>query len=453
MRLASGVRTGRATSGARRATPRTAAAGLLVIGSLLALPALPAHADPPPVSNVAPDVTAETSPPDDGALTTPEEALERDATAVAGLAKVSVSEAKRRLTIQQRITKLVESLPEDVRAQSYAGGRFDFTANRPATLYFKGRIPDSVRAGTIPEVELTGGMKYSFDEMVARQNALHAAAKDLGFTQVRSDFDLVTQRIGLTLALQREQPDLRGRALQDKLTARVAGGRLALRDSDFSIEELAPGARLTVPSTGYGGSILRSGGAYACTSAFVVRRTSDQAEGVLTAAHCEGINQMDQNNSVGGVVSTFSAPFVSEHIGANGEVEWHTTTGHDDVPEFWDTFSTRRTVTSRIASSGYMSGAYVCHFGRTSGTTCGAINNPSVSIQFAWGGCGGCTKTASNMVGVSGAASLPGDSGGPWYVLNQALGVHHGYDPVTLDVFFSPIERAENQFGVKVQFG
>jgi len=453
MRLASGVRTGRATSGARRATPRTAAAGLLVIGSLLALPALPAHADPPPVSSGAPDVVAETSPPDDGALITPEEALERDAKAVAGLAKVSVSEGKRRLTIQQRVTKLVESLPEDVRAQSYAGGRFDFTANRPATLYFKGRVPESVRAGTLPEVELTGGMKYSFDEMVARQNALHAAAKDLGFAQIRSDFDLVTQRIGLTLALQREQPDLRGQALRDKLTARVAGSRLALRSSDFSIKELAPGTGLTVPSTGHGGSILRSSGAYACTSAFVVRRTSDQAEGVLTAAHCEGINQMDQNNSVGGVVSTFAAPFVSEHIGANGEPEWHTTTGHDDVPEFWDTFTTRRTVTSRIASSGYMENAYVCHFGRTSGTTCGAIKYPSVSIHFAWGGCGGCTKTAWNMVGVSGAASLPGDSGGPEYILNQALGIHHGYDPATLDTFFSPIERAENQFGVKVQFG
>ncbi|GII80156.1 hypothetical protein Sru01_51380 [Sphaerisporangium rufum] len=441
-----------ASPGTRRAGARTTMVGLLVLGGLSALPPLAAQADPAPTAGGRPDVVAETTPPADGALITPEQALERDAAAAAKLAHVSIPEARRRLLVQQKVSNFVDSLPEDVRARTYAGGRLDFTASTPATLYFKGQVPEAVQARAIPEAKLAGGMKYSFEEMADRQNAMHAAVNDLGFSQVQSTFDLTTQRVELDVVQRPDRPDLRGQQLRDKLTARMAANRSAAATPAFTIKEHPAGTVLAAPSTGYGGSSMRSSGVFQCTSAFVVRRTSDQAEGVLTAAHCEGINQMDENNSLGGVVSTFTAPFVSEHIGVNGDIEWHTTTGHDDVPQFWDTVATRRAVTSRISSSGYLDGAYVCHYGRTSGTSCGSINNTNATINFPWAGCGGCTKTAYNMVGVSGAVSIGGDSGGPWYVLNQALGIHHGFNPVNLDQFFSRIQRAENQFGVTVQF-
>jgi hypothetical protein len=50
-------------------------------------------------------------------------------------------------------------------------------------------------------------------------------------------------------------------------------------------------------------------------------------------------------------------------------------------------------------------------------------------------------------------ASAGGDSGGPWYAANTALGLRWGYNTYSgvLERLFSRIQRAENQFGVTVE--
>lgn len=374
------------------------------------------------------------------------ESVTEDAQAVAALAGVSVAEARNRLTFQTGVSRFIDSIPADVLTASYAGSSLSFSSGHQATLYFKGQVPAKL-SGAPAGVQLVGGMRHSFDQLTERQNAVHAALAAQGFRDISSATDIATQHITVDVTLQPARPGLRGKAIRDATLAALAE-RTALGANDFSIVEHAAGRSAVVPEHGYGGAGFRDDGVRECTSGFVVRRNSDGVEGVLTDSHCEGLNQLEENNTSGGVNLSFSAPFVSEHIGVNGDMEWHTTT-HDDFPQFWSSNSSRRNVNARIGSSGYSVGGYTCHYGRFSGYSCGNIATLTRSVTFTWAGCN-CLRTAQNLVGTTGATSTGGDSGGPWFLVNTAYGLHWGQ--AFGERLFSRIQRAENQFGVSVQF-
>jgi hypothetical protein len=275
----------------------------------------------------------------------------------------------------------------------------------------------------------------------------------LGFTEVSSSADDASQRVTIDVAQQAKRPDLRGSALRSAALAtladrtRVAPVRFAA--GEFTIEEHPASVRLSTPEHGYGGAGVRDDGTRECTAGYVVRRNSDGVEGFITDSHCEGINQIEENNTSGGTNLTFDAPFVAEHIGVNGDIEFHTTT-HDDFPQFWSDHTGRRTVTARIGNNGYTVGGVACHYGRFGGYSCGEVSTLTRSVTFTWAGCG-CSRTAQNLVGTTGATSTGGDSGGPWFFGNEAYGMHWGVS--NGERLFSRAQRAESQFGVTIQRG
>ncbi|MGI9610126.1 MAG: hypothetical protein ACR2NL_07505, partial [Acidimicrobiia bacterium] len=261
-----------------------------------------------------------------------------------------------------------------------------------------------------------------------------------------------TQAVTVEVARLPEKPDLRAAGLRDAILAELEKAPLSEKvrfDADeLHIVEHQAGTVFTNLEHGYGGAMMRlSNDDFECTSGFVVRRSSDWLEGVLTASHCEGLTQMDENNTEGGTNLTFSAPWKGEHIGAYGDVEWHSTT-HDDFPQFWATDYVRHTQRGRVYNFQIGLNDDVCRYGRSTGLDCGVVDNVNVSHTFTWLG---QTVTAQNLARTANMTSTGGDSGGPYFVGGTAWGIHHGSFPITGSRYFSKIQNAELAFGVFVQ--
>lgn len=387
-----------------------------------------------------------------------EEALAFDAKTIAEEEGLSLEVVLDRFDLQIAVDDVIAAMPEDAMKTSYASHMMVHEATKPgAAIFFKGDVPPEVeqlvdKAGLIG-VELRGGFKYTLDELVQRQTQAHYAVVALGFTNVYSTIDIQTQAVTVEVALSSDKPELSGKALRDAIIGELdkapPAERARFDANELQIVQYPVGTRLVELAHGYGGAGLSDDGVRECTSAFVVRRSSDSIEGILTAAHCEGINQIEQNNANGGVDLTFSAPWKGEHIGNWGDVEWHSTT-HDDFPEFWSDVDQRRTVSSRIANNQIGVNDVVCKYGRFGGRDCGSVDAINTLATFEWLG---STVTAENMVDARSIVGNLGDSGGPIYYGSQAWGVTHGWRTSNNNWVFSKIQNAESAFGVFVQTG
>lgn len=395
-------------------------------------------------------------PPYEARIMSPEEAFAQDAQTLAQLLGVSVDQMAERLRLQVALDELREAWPAGLVAESYAGARMVHDQPAPgAVLYFKGEVPALVRsqveAAGLDGVRLVGGQRYTLGELEERQRRVLDALARLELGAARVSLDLASQRVEAKVAPVAGSPLLlRAEQVRDAVVADVAASA-AISSDELEIEVLPAGSLTFTPEHGYGGAGIRPNSGPPCTSAFSVRRNSDGLKGYVTAGHCEGITTMEQNNFSGGVDLLFSSPFVAEHIGFRGEMEWHYTT-HDSFPEFWSSHTARRTVYSRIANTSIDEGDAVCRYGRTTGYSCGIVVAVSGGFVFNWAGCNYCEMSVSDMVIVSGATSAAGDSGGPWFYVNTAYGIHFGADGWDFR-YFSKIQNAEIQFGLSVMMG
>lgn len=192
---------------------------------------------------------------------------------------------------------------------------------------------------------------------------------------------------------------------------------------------------------------MRDGGVNECTSGWSVRRISDGATGVVTAAHCEGIDRFVQTG-----VGAYSAPFLApEHIGPWGEVEWHTTT-HVELAEFYATSTSIRNVTAIEPYGDVMVDESVCVYGRDTDTrNCSLdVRFTRVLATFFWEGCN-CVVNADRLVEMDGRQVMAGDSGGGWSMNTRAYGITHGFSnaPGGGDIW-SPASLFEQAIGVRV---
>ena len=111
--------------------------------------------------------------------------------------------------------------------------------------------------------------------------------------------------------------------------------------------------------------------------------------------------------------------------------------------DFYASFNTMRD-TAGVMPISQMLGQLACRFGMKSGTSCGH----RIISTFA------CSNFLNNyitcnLIEATQAASLPGDSGGPWYRGNTALGVHIGTSATTS--FFMSADQIERYWGLTVK--
>ena len=186
-----------------------------------------------------------------------------------------------------------------------------------------------------------------------------------------------------------------------------------------------------------GGNWVRDDGAAECTSGWSVR--SDYgSRGIITAGHCNGINEFVQPG-----VGWYEAPFVRQIFGSQGDVEYHFTS-HIELPEFYATETSIRNVTGTRPTH-TMVGNSVCMYGRSSNhRTCDHIVE-AVGLTVLMDG----RVRVGNLARASNNSVIPGDSGGGWSWNTTAWGVTSGFDYSGRSLF-TPIEEAEAALQVTV---
>ncbi len=122
------------------------------------------------------------------------------------------------------------------------------------------------------------------------------------------------------------------------------------------------------------------------------------------------------------------ATFVEQRWNSSLDVQWHRV---DPVTQaVAPLFHVSKTVARPQGSvSSVLPGAQICKWGsRSLSYTCGNVT----SINFAPSQCGPSGGPCSNAfvrVSIGSGNTCKGDSGGPWFVGNTAVGVHNGASP------------------------
>jgi hypothetical protein len=107
-----------------------------------------------------------------------------------------------------------------------------------------------------------------------------------------------------------------------------------------------------------------------------------------------------------------------------------------------------RTITSKKSRSQQANGMFVCKYGYNTGYTCGTIVNTSFRPNYV-------PSAEATFIQVTDDQDLSGggDSGGPWYASNTALGIHSGETCFLFscnDAVYVATNYIESQLGVTI---
>jgi hypothetical protein len=333
-------------------------------------------------------------------------ALDRAAATAIDIAIIAAQEGwtpaatRRHMIDQDRFGALQVTLEARFPA-TFAGAEFAEVPGGKSWLRFTGAVPaaaQSLAAESGLDVGLTGGRRFSATESADRTTAVVGHLAGAGHRPVSAEL----------------LPD--GRIEVAASGAATPGSVLppALREGvhvTFADRQVAGNLH------GYGGARVndRSDGDR-CTTGFSVEHLVTGETGVTTAAHCDGMDEYEQPWST----DSYDFPFQDQHIGTSGEVEWHTTTGHVDVAEYYADGdpSDRREVNS--VETGVAANNIYClysHVGQE--RTCDGVRSTYVAVFT--------TGLASNLVGMDDFNAEPGDSGGPWSYGTEAAGTVVGW--------------------------
>lgn len=147
-----------------------------------------------------------------------------------------------------------------------------------------------------------------------------------------------------------------------------------------------------------------------CTTGFSVRTSTNSARGVATAGHCAQsvVRRHYQNH---GSSSWSSYGREAWHVGTHGDVGWYGRHANP-LPQFFSSWNGIRLVTANRAAS---EGQRLWVFGTTSGQRSAIVDAT-----------GNCIAGMCNLVAMDRDVTAGGDSGGPWFTGNTAVGIHSG---------------------------
>jgi hypothetical protein len=205
---------------------------------------------------------------------------------------------------------------------------------------------------------------------------------------------------------------------------------LSLPDSVMVV----PVEKLAEPAASiYGGLPLST-----CTSGFSVKKGwIFTTKGITTAAHCPNSQSYSGND----------LPFQSERIGGSYDIQWHTAPGYTvtNKIQWWSDGSTRD-ITAKKSRNNQVIGEYVCKYGMTTHYTCGTIVDKNFAPNYI-------EDPSPTFIRVSSTTTdlvEPGDSGGPWFLLNTAYGTTSGHIEPGNDAIYMAVNYIESGLGVSV---
>ena len=161
-----------------------------------------------------------------------------------------------------------------------------------------------------------------------------------------------------------------------------------------------------------GGEYLHHNGNPECTAGFTVNDGAGH-EGPATAAHCDNLLQHE------GVDLNFEGG----HNEGEYDVQWHTSPGLVDRPKVKDDDGTPRDITAARARVDQTTGTWVCSYGDVSTYSCGDLKSKVFQPPDS---CTSTTNPTATYMRVDNPDPTFGDSGGPTYAGNTALGFIKG---------------------------
>ncbi len=340
------------------------------------------------------------------------DALGADAKRFAEEQGIPVAQARAELLVQIAFNQLVENLQKQY-PDTFATAAYRHSGE-PSIIGFVGSVPVGaaalVKASGL-EVTLRGDFRAS--ENVATDMTNQALS---GFVEITG---AETASAGIdpeTLLITIDYGDDGAVITND--TARIVEQRaLSVQSTLTDLPEIrllpAPnGQPAVIPQVMSGGAALGLGrdGGRVCTAGFTVRNTRG-GTGLMTAAHCDNNLNYERRFELG---------FMGEATSVGTDAQWHS---GDSV---WNRFiySADGGYQTRLATSTGLSavGTPLCQYGDTGGQHCGSLGNVyerNVPAYF----------NGANHYGITCMTygpTLGGDSGGPYYVGEQARGIHFG---------------------------
>lgn len=375
-------------------------------------------------------------------MQSPGEAAIADAKAVAEASGAPLDAVLRGLAHQDRFDQVLLQVGERY-GEIYAGAYTDNFPQSVSTIRIKGQVPAALMelvAASGEPVEIVGGAPHSWQELTTLGREVSLLLQEEGHPGAVTWIEVREGRINATVPFtRRSAAEITGQVLARVVERQPETARLLSTDT-LRIEVAAPGTELGVGEHTYGGGEALDDGFRECTTAFTVNLAGG-GTGVLTAAHCNGINQYRQNDGL-----TYSMPWLDEHVGTYGDMEIHSST-HIEPDDYYADFNMLRDVSGISPITAYNVGDWICKFGRTTGRDC------SSEIYSLWICYYPDHRQACNLVAVDEHITAGGDSGGPWYWGNTAWGIHSGRASIggTMRSVWTPTFWVDNEFGATVR--
>lgn len=346
----------------------------------------------------------------------PNEAEMRDLRDLATERGYSLEEAMNRYGWGRNFSQLTAGLVDDY-PDEYAGAAIE--KDGTAWIAFRGSPPDEAltlidifnrwlqRSGLTERdsgpVEVVFDRGFSEAEINRRTMDAHFAVYSSvdGLLEVSTRYDQVSGVISMTIIVGESSDEQR---VRDEVTLLV--------NSEVRLDVVS-GPLAEDDAVHRGGQPTST-----CTAGFVVY-SAQAVRGIATAAHCQDSQAMN------GV----TLPFVDEHNGSYGDMQWHSKPGEVFPDDFLAGSATTWNADNRdVASMGSpVVGMAIYKNGRN-----GYRDLDEVKAL------GHCVNGACNLVRVYQDLAVNGDSGGPWYFGNTAYGIHKGdnlHDWAIRDVF------------------
>lgn len=231
-------------------------------------------------------------------------------------------------------------------------------------------------------------------------------AYDLGNNEVRIEVPVGTEAIVMDQARERARGLTRG------------AGIVVVESDDVVLT--------AQDNVGRGGGYYGTG----CTGGFVFRRDSDGDKRLGIAGHCVsslGSYELYSNHSNDGgstfVATTYNGLSQASPIDDSGLTDLGVFTPY---PSFYYNSGLKRSPTSQEPNFP-ASGSPTCHFGRATAGSCGTVD---YHCSCPFGATGGPTYYVP-ATRTQGVRNDGGDSGGPYFFGNKAMGTHTAGDPAT----------------------
>ena len=388
---------------------------------------------------------------------------------------VSAEQAEENLKLQQRGSGIVEQL-ETALGPGYAGVWFDDEAGEFVVPMTSERARHAVDEKFVA-AHLAGAyrahiVEYSWEELEAAQEQIDSKLrKSFELNLVQTSLDPRTNAVVVYVASSASKDDRAG--LMG--IARSAAVQVELRNSGIDQFQVVPSAcntKLANCSRPLRGGVeigVHNAPYGICTAGFLAIGNTNQSRYLISAGHCAA--EKDPSNPIInwdawdeqqlpydgeahylGQLEQYAFP-THDWMKINVTGSWWDTVPWPNQVAYWGEFLAPPAIAEEYPINGEASSYLnqgVCHSGIGSGGSCGQVTALNVTTNF--GETDG--PLTYGLTKVKGACDSEGDSGGPWFAMNIAYGIHIGSDSkfggCNNHLYYSEITKADEALGVHI---